>query len=133
AVFQVAQIPKQSFFVKGAGSEMASHQSSCGRRISFQTGVRIQLGKKLLNSQFANGKHKRLVTVITGPKVSFAEYFCHRDLSKFFSVTKDAKLSLAHENFPASDKARLPAFDSKSVIGQDLSHLGLRIFCFDFL
>src|SRR5688572_33124779 len=80
----------------------------------------IKLGKILLQSQFAGGKHKGLVAVISGTEIAGLEIFSHGQLGNFFAIAENTELGFAHKHFFAAGKAGLPAFAGNAVIVKNL-------------
>src|SRR5690606_4101050 len=90
--------------------EMRVHRTAGGRRIVL--GIGVKLREELLKRRRADRKHERLVAVVTGAPVPFAERPGPGELRDLFAVTEDPELRLAGEDFLPPDQARMAAANS---------------------
>jgi hypothetical protein len=81
--------------------------------------IGVKLSEKFGPAQFTQRSHKRLVTVITRPKIAPLKSVCGSYLRKLFTVAEDAKFSSSAHHVFATQQAGLSALTGYSVIGQD--------------
>ena len=82
--------------------------------------IRVQLGKKVVKINYAQGQHQGLVAVVPCPEIPFAECFGHGHLGNFLAVAKDAEFGPAFHDFHAPQYAGVAAFDTQTVIADNL-------------
>src|SRR4051812_33571821 len=99
---------------------MGIHLPTGTKGIIIDIGIRIQLGKKLLYISKPCGKHKSLVTIVSGAEISVFKKLSHCYLGDLFSVAKYSKLCFSGQHFPSSLQAGFPALHRNLVILQNL-------------
>jgi hypothetical protein len=64
---------------------------------SWDIGVGVELGKKSLDVDYAEGEHPGLVAVVAGAPIAFLEGARDGKLGDFFAIAEDAKFGFAAE------------------------------------
>src|SRR5450432_1776619 len=99
---------------------MCIHIPAGTMRIVFNIGICIELGKKLFDGRSAQRKPQRLVSIITGIKITGSEKFRNRNLGNFLTVPENSEFSFAGEYFLTAKQAGFTAFTNQPVIFQYL-------------
>lgn len=76
----------------------------------------VKLRKKLLETEKSQSKHERLVAVIAGTKIPFAEGMRQGYLRDFFAVSENAEFGLSGEYLLPSQYAGQPASVRQSIV-----------------
>ena len=88
---------------------MTVHLAACAAGFTFNVGVCVEGGKKLLRTEGPDGHHKGLVAVVSASKVSVAENPGPSELGELLAVAKNAKFGLARQDLLAAQKRAFSA------------------------
>ena len=106
-IIEVLMFGPVALFVDQLGGEVVVHLPAAGERVIF--GIGIELREEFLDGGEAHCQHHRLVAVIAGPPVTFAENLGKDYLGQFLAIAGNAEFGLPGKHLLSGQQAGLPA------------------------